>query len=646
MNDIESEPAAGSLEARAILVAATADVLRRHVPFDRMAPEALAFVAEHACLRFFLKDSEIVTPAMGPVQAFYIVQRGRVLARQAGDINVTEYSSLTLGPGECFPIGSVMAARASTNHYVAAEDCFCYQLAAEDFLRLAQMSPPFNLFCTQYLAGLLNQSRRQLQVQFAQRAAEQQSMTAPLSAIIGKAPVAVPPETPIREVVERMVVERIGSMVIVDETQRPIGIFTQSDALKRIVLPGVSLERPIAEVMSARPHALSDHAPVYDAALAMAMHGVRHLPVTDEAGTLKGVVSERDLFALQRIGLRQIRQAIEGAEDIEVLRLAGNDIRQLALNMLVQGVGAEQLTQFISALNDAVTRRVLQLNLARHDLFGIEWAWLAFGSEGRDEQTFSTDQDNGIIYTCTDIQNREELELRLHDFAEDVNRDLDLVGFPFCKGNIMASNPELCLTLEAWEEKFDRWIRVPEPKALLNASIFFDFRPLYGAGHLAARLRVTLLRLARAQPVFLRMLASNALSVQPPLGMIRDFVTDLHAEHPGCIDLKIYGARLFIDTARIFALAAGVHATNTVQRLRLSGERMGMTPTEIGAIIDGFNFIQQLRLRHQHFEEEHGRPGDNYVNPDQLNELDRHILKESFRQARKLQQRLKLDYQT
>ncbi|MCK6406003.1 MAG: DUF294 nucleotidyltransferase-like domain-containing protein [Rhodocyclaceae bacterium] len=632
--------------ATRMLVDATVEMLRRHSPFDRMERDALVFLAERAKLGYFPKDAHVVTPDMGPVSSFYIIQRGKVLARQSGEINVTEYSSLTLGPGECFPIGSVMARRASTNAYIAIEDTFCYQLPADDFVQLMQMSQPFNQFCTQYIATLLNQSRRQLQVQFAQRAAEQQSMNSPLSAILAKAPLAVPPETPIRQVIETMVAGHVGSMVVVDEEKRPVGIFTQSDALKRILLPGISLDRPITDVMSSRPHALSEHAHVYDAALAMAMHSVRHVLVTDEEGTLKGVVSERDLFTLQRVGLRQIRQSIEGAQDIEVLKQAGADVRQLALNMLAQGVGAEQLTQFISALNDTVTRRVLQLNLARHDLYGIEWAWLAFGSEGRDEQTFSTDQDNGIIYTCTDIQTREELELRLLEFAQDVNRDLDAVGFPFCKGNIMASNPELCLTLEGWEEKFDRWIRVPEPQALLNASIFFDFRALYGASHLADRLRVSLLRMAKAQPVFLRMMAANALTVQPPLGKFRDFVTDLNADHPGCIDLKTYGARIFIDAARIFALATGTYNTNTIQRIKLSSQRMGVAPEEAAAIVEGFNFIQLLRLRHQHFEEEHGRPGDNFINPDQLNELDRRILKEAFRQVRKLQQRLKLDYQT
>ena len=634
-----------STSATRMLVDAAVEALRRHSPFDRMEQDALRFLSEKSKLGYFPKDSHIITPDMGPVNTFYIIQRGKVQAKQTGEINVTEYSSLTLGTGECFPIGSVMARRASTNAYIAIEDTFCYQLPADDFVQLMQMSQPFNLFCTQYIATLLNQSRRQLQVQFSQRAAEQQSMSSPLSSIITKTPVSVSPETPIRQVIETMVSGHIGSMVVVDQDKQPVGIFTQSDALKRILLPGMSLDRPISEVMSARPHALSEHAHVYDAALAMAMHSVRHVLAVDGEGCLKGVVSERDLFTLQRVGLRQVRQSIEGAQDINVLKQAGADVRQLALNMLAQGVGAEQLTQFISALNDTVTRRVIQLNLAQHDLYGIEWAWLSFGSEGRDEQTFSTDQDNGIIYTCTDIQNRDELELRLLEFAQDVNHDLDAVGFPFCKGNIMASNPELCLTLEAWEEKFSRWIRVPEPKALLNATIFFDFRALYGATHLADRLRMTLLNLVKKQPVFLRMMAGNALQVQPPLGKIRDFITDLDPAHPGCIDLKAYGARIFIDAARIFSLATGLHNTNTVQRIRLSSQRMGVAPEEAAAIVEGFNFIQALRLRHQHFENEHGRPGDNFVNPDQLNELDRRILKEAFRQVRKLQQRLKLDYQ-
>src|SRR5690606_36339952 len=135
-----------------------------------------------------------------------------------------------------------------------------------------------------------------------------------------------------------------------------------------------------------------------------------------------------------RISLRQIRASIDGATDIDALERAARDIRQLALNLIAQGIAAEQLTQFISALNDALTRRIIELELAHHDLHGLDFAWLAFGSEGRHEQTLSTDQDNGLLF-CAPEQEVEPLRQRLLVFARDVNQHLARCGFPLCTGN-------------------------------------------------------------------------------------------------------------------------------------------------------------------------------------------------------------------
>lgn len=627
--------------ASEMLVGASADFLKRFSPFNRMEPEALAFLAERAALAFHPRGSDILTPEMGVPRHFYIIQRGKVQARQTGAAAVTEYASLTLGPGECFPIGAISAQRPSTNSYVAVEDSFCYQIGVDEFVQLMQMSPVFHLFCTQYIASLLTQSRQQLQTTFAQRAAEQQTMTTPLGQLIKRAPVHVPPGATTRAALERMAEARIGCMVIADDDGCPVGILTQSDLLRRVVLPGFDLSRPIAEVMTSPPLMLPATSSAYDAALEMATRGVRHLLVTDNEDKLAGVVSERDLFSLQRISLRQIRAGIESADNTEALQRASRDIRQLALNLIAQGVGAEQLTQFISALNDALTRRLIELALDRHELHGVDFAWVAFGSEGRHEQTLSTDQDNGIIYVAAGDDGEHPLKERLVALARDVNEDLAACGFPLCRGNIMASNPELTLTLEEWKDRFDDWIREPDPQALLNASIFFDFRVLYGNARLGDQLRLWLNATARANSAFLRMMAGNALSVVPPLGRIRDFVL----EDDGTIDLKKSGARLFVDAARILALRNNVAASSTVQRLRQSAVRMGVPAEETAAIIDGFHFIQLLRLRSQHLETEHDAPGDNRIDPDSLNELDRRILKEAFRQARKLQLRLKLDYQ-
>ncbi len=627
--------------AAQMLAGASSEFLRRFSPFDRMEPEALDFLAQRAVLAFHARGSGILTPEMGQPRHFFIVQRGKVQARQAGATAVTEYSSMTLGPGECFPIGAISASRPSTNAYTALEDSYCFQISAGDFLQLMQMSPVFHLFCTRYIASLLNQSRQQLQVTFSQRAAEQQTMTAPLGQVVKQTPVSVTPDTLTRAALEKMAELRIGCMVIADAEQRPLGILTLSDLLPRVVLPGFDLSRPIGEVMTAAPHKLPATASAYDAALEMATHGVRHLLVVDGDDRLKGVVSERDLFSLQRISLRQIRAGIESASDIEALQRASQDIRQLALNLVAQGIGAEQLTQFISALNDALTRRIIDLALDRHELCGVDCAWVAFGSEGRHEQTLSTDQDNGIIWQCPAGEDPEPLRQRLLAFAREVNENLAACGFPLCKGNIMAGNPELCLTLDEWRERFGQWIREPAPQALLNATIFFDFRVLHGNERLGDQLRVWLNRTAKTNTAFLRMMAANALQVAPPLGRLRDFLV----ESDGAIDLKKSGARLFVDVARIFSLRTGVDSSATVHRLRQSAAKIGIQAEEVAAMIDGFHFIQLLRLRSQHLETEHDSPGDNRINPETLNELDRRILKEAFRQARKLQLRLKLDYQ-
>jgi CBS domain-containing protein len=628
-----------------MLIGATVEFLRQQAPFDRMAQEDLEFLASHAKQAYFEKDAIVLAPEMGAPRFLHIVQRGRVLRRDASNAGTSNENQITVSPGECFPIGALVAGQSTGYTYSAIDDVFIYLLPVEDFTTLMQRSQVFNLFCTGYLASMFSQSRKQLQAQLAQRTADQQQMSSPLSSIVKRMPVMVTPSTPLRQVLQAMADQRIGSMIVGDSDGRAIGILTQSDVLKRVALPALPLETPVEQVMSTNPHTLPFSAHVQDAALAMASHGIRHVLVVDAEEKVCGLVSERDLFALQRVGMRQIREAIEGAPDLERLIQAGGDVRQLAVNMLAQGVDAEHMTQFISALNDAMTRRVIELNLANHDLFGLEWAWMAFGSEGRDEQTFSTDQDNGIIFLCPEMTDREPLELRFHEFALDVNRDLDRCGFPLCKGNIMASNPEWCMTLENWQERFTNWIRVPEPTALLNATIFFDFRCLFGAKHLTDRLRTHLLEMARGNPNFLRAMATNALTVEAPLGRFRDFVTDLDPKRPGVIDLKTYGSRLFIDVARIYALANGVHNTNTPQRMKLAAARMGVSEEEIEAAIDAFGFIQMLRLRHQHLETERGNAGDNFVNPDSLNELDRRILKESFKQARKYQQRLKLDYQ-
>ncbi len=615
--------------------------LRKHVPFKDMGAFALDALAASLTPVAVVSGSFILTPGDVPPDLF-IIHSGKVQARLAGDVNLTDQPLYDLEPGQSFPLAAVAAKRPAINIYTAVEDVQLWRLSSADFFRLLPGSCEFNRFVLDHVAGLLDESRRQIEIQFGQSNAEQQSLNAELGGLPSKAVVRVSPQASIRQTMETMVRARVGSVVVTDAADKPVGIFTQSDALRRVVVPDYPATATIEEVMTTPAATLPERATVYEAMLAMATLGVRHLVIVDAEERVSGVVSERDLFAVQRVGLRNIRKVIEAATDIDAVSQVAGDVRRLCLSMLGQGVSAEKLTQFISGLNDSLTRRVIEISLAQHDLFGLDWAWLAFGSEGRDEQTFSTDQDNGIIFVCPDFSDRDALKLRFLDFAGDVNQGLARCGFPLCKGNIMASNPQWCLTQDEWQERFTHWVRLPEPEALLNATIFFDFRPLYGNQALAKALRKWLLDLTGDAKLFLRFMAENAVKAAPPLGMIRDFVFDNNPDFPHTLDLKAFGARPFVDAARIIALAHGIPHSSTTARLRAAAEQMKLGGDDINAVIEGFFFIQNLRLRNQRADTRPG--GENRIDPDKLNELDRQVLKESFKQAKRLQSRLQLEY--
>jgi CBS domain-containing protein len=337
--------------------------------------------------------------------------------------------------------------------------------------------------------------------------------------------------------------------------------------------------------------------------------------------------------------------AIRVAPVLAALEGLAARVRRVARLLVEQGVAAEQLTLFVTVLNDRISQRVVELVRNRHRWQGISWCWLALGSEGRLEQTFATDQDNGLIFESHDNAAPAEVRAKLLPFAREVNEALDACGYPLCKGNVMASNPELCLSVAEWKAKMEGWLHNSEPKALLDASICFDFRSMHGDRRLAADLRDWLGGMTRSAPNFLRLMAENALQARPPLGLWRNFATEDAPNAPKTLNLKLYGVRPFVDTARIMALSRGLPQTATAERLRAAGAAGALPHDEVEAAVAAFFFVQQIRLRHQAALENSADDAANRIDPDRLNELDRRTLKEAFRIARELQSRLALDYQ-
>jgi CBS domain-containing protein len=357
------------------------------------------------------------------------------------------------------------------------------------------------------------------------------------------------------------------------------------------------------------------------------------------------VVSERDLFSLQRVDLVHLARTIRHAGRVETLAALRGEIQRLVDNMLAHGASSTQITRIITLLNDHTVCRVIELTIEEMGDPGIPFTWLCFGSEGRCEQTLHTDQDNGILFEAADAAEAALTRGRLRPLAERINQALAQCGFELCKGGIMAGNPQLCLSRSEWSRRFAGFVREATPESLLGSSIYFDLRAVWGPTEGCEALQRELLVLVADNSLFQRMLADNALRQRPPVGRFRDFVVARKGAEKDTLDLKIQGLTPFVDGARLLALAHGISACNTLERLRQLVAQEVVDAQDGAAYEEAYHFIQLTRMQQHQHQARQGLPYSNRLDPDTLNHLDRRILRESFRQAQRLQSSLALRYQ-
>ena len=622
----------------------TLTFLLAYPPFNQMDAHHLAWMVEHCQLRFHEQGDSIIRPQDGAVQFFYIVKQGRVRGERMIVGQQTPDTTFEISAGECFPLAALVGDRATRTEHVAAEDTFCLLLPRNDFQQLVGLSPPFRDFALRGVSSLLDQVNQQAQRRAQETVGALYSLEAQLAEVAIRQPVTCSAEIPIQVAVRTMHEASVGSIVIIDSDMIPLGIFTLRD-LRQLVAEGVAdLQQPIASVMTPEPYRLSASASTFDAAIAMTRQHIGHICVI-QGEKLIGVVSERDLFALQRVDLVHLARAISTASDLPALLRLRSDIHRLVDNMLAHGASASQLTHIITLLNDQTTCRVIELCLQQHADPGIPFTWLCFGSEARREQTLNTDQDNGILFDADNDEQAAQIRLQLLPLAREINQMLAKCGFTLCKGNIMAGNPELCLSRQEWHRRFTQCIRSATPENLLASSIFFDMRVVWGSPQGAEALFDAVLEMVADTPSFQHLLARNALGNRPPLGFFRNFVVSGSGEDKHTVDLKVQGLAPFVDGARILALANGIRDTGTVQRLEQLKQRKIIDALDADAYEEAYQFIQLLRMQQHQRQEQQERPFGNRLDPATLNQLDQRILRESFRQAQRLQSSLSMRYQ-
>lgn len=623
----------------------TLQFLQRFPPFNQMEHSHLAYLVEQCQLRFYASGESIVKPADGPVEHFYIVKQGRVVGERQHLVKPGVETTFEITSGECFPLAALLGERATRTEHLAGEDTFCLQLNKAAFIRVFSMSEVFRDFALRGVSSLLDQVNQQVRQRAVETLGTQYSLNTPLGELAMRHPVVCSPDTPLRDAVRLMHEQQVGSIVVVDPQRYPTGIFTLRDLRQVVAAADADLGAPIARHMTAQPFYLSPQASAFDAAMAMTERHIAHVCLVENR-RLCGVVSERDLFSLQRVDLVHLARTIRHAPRLDTLVSLRGEISQLVERMLAHGASSTQITQIITLLNDHTVCRVIELALAERGDPGVPFSWLCFGSEGRREQTLHTDQDNGILFEAADSTEADAIRARLLPLAQYINQCLAQCGFTLCKGNVMAGNPELCLSRSEWARRFAGFVRETSPENLLGSSIYFDLRVVWGDEQGCEQLRQGLLDQVADNRIFQRMMADNALRQRPPVGRLREFVlTRQGNDKAATLDLKVQGLTPFVDGARLLALANGIGACNTLERLRQLVAKGVIEALDGAAYEEAYHFIQQTRMQQHQRQTRDNLPYSNRLDPDSLNHLDRRILRESLRQAQRLQSSLALRYQ-
>ncbi|MBU1565304.1 MAG: CBS domain-containing protein [Proteobacteria bacterium] len=449
-------------------------------------------------------------------------------------------------------------------------------------------------------------------------------------------------ETTIQEAALKMSRNNASAILIKNEKQAIEGIVTDADFKHEVASGKHHPSEPVSAVMSSPLYSVSAESQVYEAFLNMHRHDKRHMAVYNQAGDITGTISQKDLLSAQTESAYLLIKTAMSAHSMMEIENIHAKLERMLYDPLRNGASPEYITRLISACSDAVINRVITFSLEEAGPPPCRFAFLTMGSEGREEQTLISDQDNAIVYE--DTQSPEKTKAYFDALAVLICDQLDIAGYSFCKGGNMAKNPKWCQPLSQWKNYFNTWIRNSTPEHLRDCSIFFDFRGTFGDMALASELKQFLIHAVKSWSGFLRDLTENALHFKPPIGFFGRLLVETEGDQKGFLDLK--SAMLPItDFARIYALKYGISQCNTLTRLFMLSNRHSLTGKEYLDIVRGYNYIMWLRFLTQitTIMDEQKKP-DNYINPRALSSIDHIIVKEVFKMIENLQQKLEVEF--
>ncbi|WP_394330359.1 DUF294 nucleotidyltransferase-like domain-containing protein [Nitritalea halalkaliphila] len=565
----------------------------------------------------------------------------------------------TCDEGDVFGVMALIGKRPYTLQAEVQESSLVYALPVAYFEQLLEENSRVALyFAAGFASGQVVVRRDLSQAQVARSTFKEASNDTGLYIFTGKSSfsytrevLTCTAETSIREAAARMTAADVSSIVIANEHGLPVGILTDKDLRRRVVAASLSPDLPIAKAMTTPVMTLKTGSSFSEVYLTMLKHRLHHLIFTADGtaeSPIAGLVSDHDILLAQGNSPAVLIHALMNTFDVSEMAKIREQAEKLLRYYLENEVAIDFVTNIISEINDVILKRgiqIVQKNL-REDFPGMEdirFAFLSLGSEGREEQLLRTDLDNALVYDLPAGKTEEEVQPYFLALAEQLIAILERCGFQRCPADMMASNPQWCVSLAKWKGYFSRWISSPSQKAVMHATIFFDFRLVYGSKELSRQLSEHIFSEIKANGLFMNFLAKNALLNPPPLGFFRNFIVEKSGEHQDKFDIKLRAMMPLADAARTLVLQHHVIGINNTfkrfEKLAQLEPKHAETYREAGK---AYEILIRMRALNGLANASSGR----YLAPSSLGKLQRQLLKNTFAPIEEVQKILKVRFQT
>jgi len=619
--------------------------LSRLAPFSFLPEEEIDGIAAAISIVYHPQGTIVFRQGRGKVEHLYVISKGAA-ERYYEESDEKRLSGL-LGEGDMYGgISLLMNKGLPIRTLKTTEDAQFYLLPKDNFLDICKHHEAFSDYFTDTFGKrMLDRSYAEIiSSNFRPQEDTSQFFNLPVENIYKRELVACDWDLPIQAAAAIMTEHNSSSIFIREPGADVVGVVTDNDLRKKVTATGLDILKPVAEIMSSPLRTISSNALVFEVLMEMMQQNIKHLGVRDAHNQVSGVITNRDLLKIQGESPFFIVREISGAKLVNQVVQIRRQVPRLIQTLINTGAKAQNITRFLTTVSEAILEKIIGFALDEMGPPPTKFVFMVLGSEGRQEQTLKTDQDNAIIIEDVPAGSRDEVMKYFLAFAEKVCTWLNDAGYDFCKGGVMAQNPQWCQPLARWKKYFTEWIHTAEPEALLQASIFFDFRGAYGDMDLVSNLRQHLFASLKGWPGFFRHMAENALYFTPPIGFFRNFLVESKGEHRDTFNIKA-AMQPVVDYARIYALNNRIAETNTFERIDQLLERKKISIPEHNELQTAYSYLLQQRFANQvkSAMDDNSEP-DNYINPKHLSRIEQTMLKEIFKRIEKFQGKLSFDF--